>query len=365
MPTSGYGYGARGRDKLDALFARVLGGEAALVRPQIVSGTHAICLGLFAALDPGDEVLVLTGPPYETLVPVFDPVPAAGNLAQYGVSTRMVDHFAGLEPDVAKHLGPRTRLVFLQRSCGYSARASLGEKALRPVLERLRTLGVATLVDNCYGELVEPEEPLHWGASLVAGSLIKNLGAALPVTGGYLAGRRDLVDRAAARLTAPGIAGAVGASPLGVRLEAQGLYQAPAAVGEMLRTAVYAASLFELLGFAVSPRYDAVRTDVIQRITLGSRPALLLACRALQAASPVDAHLIPQPARMPGYTHDVIMAAGTFVQGATSELSADGIAAPPHDLFIQGGTCHAMARLSLDRMAQALEDHGLIPGDGA
>lgn len=361
-PTTGYGYGARGREKLDALFASVLGGEAALVRSQIVSGTHAIRLGLLAALAPGDEVVVLTGPPYETLLPLFDPVPVPGNLAHRGIRARIVDHFAEPPRDVAQWLSPRTRLVFLQRSAGYSQRASLGERELRPVLQRLAALGVATLVDNCYGELVEPEEPLHWGASLVAGSLIKNLGAALPVTGGYLAGRRELVERAGAELTAPGLGGAVGASPQGIRLEAQGLYQSPAAVGEMLRTAMYAASLFELLGFAVRPRFDAARTDVIQCVTLGSRDALVAACRALQAASPVDANLVPEPAIMPGYAHEIVMAAGTFVQGATSELSADGVAAPPHELFIQGGTSHVMARLSLDRMAQTLEDLGLTPG---
>jgi cystathionine beta-lyase family protein involved in aluminum resistance len=341
--STGYGYGDRGRERLDRVYARVFEAEAALVRAQIVSGTHAIALALFGVLKPGDELLSGTGRPYDTLEKVIGTVgDGAGSLRELGVAYRQVNLLGDGTPDlqaISGAVGPRTRAAFIQRSKGYEWRRSLDIESIGRVVAAVKAANPETVcvVDNCYGELVEPNEPCSVGADLVAGSLIKNPGGGLAPTGGYLAGRTELVEAAANRLTAPGIGSEVGAS-LGLnRSFFQGLFLAPHVVGQALQGAVFLARVFELLGFPVNPGYTESRTDLIQAIRLGSPQALITFCQAIQSHSPVDAHVRPVPWDMPGYQNPVIMAAGTFVQGASIELSADGPLREPYAAYVQGG----------------------------
>ncbi|WP_235918938.1 methionine gamma-lyase family protein [Heliomicrobium undosum] len=366
--TTGYGYGDSARETLDQLMAAVLSAESALVREQFVSGTHAIATALFGVLRPGDELLSATGTPYDTLWEVIGlgEEPAEGSLREFGVSYEQVELTAdgGIDlPALLQGLRPATKLVLFQRSRGYSLRPSLTSKAIGEAcaaIHRVRP-DVICFVDNCYGELVEAEEPTALGADLMAGSLIKNLGGGLAPTGGYIAGREDLVRRAATRLTAPGIGAHVGSSPGGRRLYFQGLFLAPQVVFEALAGAVFAARLFERLGFAVTPRYDAQRSDIIQAITLGSAERVVAFCQGLQKACPVDGHVIPQPAPMPGYADPVIMAGGTFIQGATSELSVDAPMRDPYAVYFQGGLSQTFVRIGALSAAQTLLERGLLP----
>jgi len=350
--TTGYGYGDTGRETLDRVWARAFGAEAAIVRTQIVSGTHALALGLFGVCRPGDEILSV-GRPYDTLAEVIGLNGASpGSLAALGVTYREVgDDPAAVSPDdLAAAVGPRTRVLYLQRSRGYAWRRGLDLASMARLIEavRARSPEIIVLVDNCYGEFVEDREPPAVGADLCAGSLIKNPGGGLAPTGGYVAGRADLVELAAGRLTAPGLGAHVGCAPEGYRLLFQGLFQAPHVVAEALKGVVFAARLMERLGFEVMPRWDEMpRSDIVQAIRLGRPERVLAFCRGLQRGSPVDAHVVPEAGPLPGYADGVVMAAGTFVQGASLELSADAPLREPYAVYLQGGLSRHYARLGV------------------
>lgn len=356
--TSGYGYDDRGRDVLDRIYADVLGAEAAFVRHSIVNGTHALTIGLFGLLRTGDILLSVAGKPYDTLGEVIGITGEAGqgSLADYGITYRQIDlkdqKTLDIEAITAFLQGPegaRVKVCFIQRSKGYLNRrtltvAEIGEgvkaiKAIRP--------DVFVMVDNCYGEFTEEREPTAVGADLIVGSLIKNPGGGMAETGGYLAGTARAVELAAYRLTCPGIGLEVGATLDQNKNMYRGLFYAPHTVGEALKTAHFAAYLFEALGYAVEPRYDELRSDIIQTVITGSREGLCAFCRGIQAGSPVDAYVTPEPWAMPGYQDEVIMAAGTFVQGASIELSADGPLKPPFTAFMQGGLTFESGRIGI------------------
>ena len=361
---SGYGHGDLGREVLDRVFARVLQAEAAAVRLQFVSGTHAIAAALYGVLRPGDRLLALTGRPYDTLEEVIGiRGEGQGSLAEFGIA---YDELALLpdgsvnEGGIAEALALPTRMVLIQRSCGYSWRPSLTVEQIGRLVERVKTIqpGCLVFVDNCYGELVELQEPTAVGADLMAGSLIKNLGGTIAPTGGYVAGRADLVEQACCRLTAPGI-GSEGGTGFDLhRLLFQGLFLAPQMVTEALLCAELTAAVFEGLGYAVKPLVGGVRSDVIQAVRFGAPEPLKAVCRAFQACSPVGSYLDPVPAPMPGYASELVMAGGTFIDGSTSEFSADGPLREPYVLYAQGGTTVAHAELALERALLALAEGG-------
>jgi cystathionine beta-lyase family protein involved in aluminum resistance len=366
---SGYGHGDQGREVLDRVFARVLQAEAAAVRLQFVSGTHAIAAALYGVLRPGDRLLALTGRPYDTLEEVIGIRGSGqGALAEFGISYAELDllaaggiDWAGLEDALALP----TRMVLIQRSCGYSWRPSLPVAEIGRLAERVKALqpGCVVFVDNCYGELVQEQEPTAVGADLIAGSLIKNLGGTIAPTGGYVAGRAELVEQACCRLTAPGIGSEGGISFDLNRLLFQGLFLAPQMVAEALISSELIARVFSDLGFAVNPLPGAERSDVIQAVRLGSPERLKAVCRAFQAASPIGSYLDPVPAPMPGYASELVMAGGTFIDGSTSEFSADAPLREPFVLYAQGGTHRAHAALALQRALTALLESGLLPTD--
>ena len=366
---SGYGHGDLGREVLDRVFARVLQAEAAAVRLQFVSGTHAIAAALFGVLRPGDRLLALTGRPYDTLEEVIGLRGSGqGSLAEFGITYDEVPlTAAGLVDDerIAEALAVPTRLVLIQRSCGYSWRPSVGVEQIGRLIERVKALqpGCDVFVDNCYGELVEELEPTAVGADLIAGSLIKNLGGTIAPTGGYVAGRAELVERACCRLTAPGIGGEGGTSFDLNRLLFQGLFLAPQMVAEALIGAELVAQVFNDLGFAVNPAPGGPRSDVIQAVRLGDPERIKTVCRAFQATSPVGSYLDPVPAPMPGYASELVMAGGSFIDGSTSEFSADGPLREPYVLYVQGGTHHSHAALGLQRALEALHNRGQLPAD--
>lgn len=339
--SSGYGYGDSGREKLESAYAAILGAEAALVRPQIVSGTHALALTLSGLLRPGELLLCLMGPPYDTLQAVIgNRGEETGTLAEWGIRHHYADVGADGCPDLATlEPGLQPRVIYIQRSAGYDVkRSSLTNSRIREMVENMRRRypGAWFVVDNCYGEFAECEEPLHAGADLIAGSLIKNPGGGLAGSGGYIAGSRELVRRVAARLTAPGLYGQLGAFT-GKRSLFQGIFMAPSLVGNALKNALFAAALFEEMGYEVRPRCGERRGDIVQTIILGSAEKLLRFCQAVQEASPVESYLTLEPGPLPGYEDKVVMAAGTFFQGATGELTADGPLRAPYAVFMQGG----------------------------
>jgi len=358
---TGYGHGDLGREVLDRVFARVLQAEAAAVRLQFVSGTHAIAAALFGVLRPGDRLLALTGRPYDTLEEVIGIRGSGqGSLAEFGITydeLPLLPDGTVDESGIAAALGAPTRLVLIQRSCGYSWRPSLSVGQIGALVDRVKTVqpGCLVFVDNCYGELVELQEPTAVGADLMAGSLIKNLGGTIAPTGGYVAGRADLVEQACCRLTAPGI-GAEGGTGFDLhRLLFQGLFLAPQMVSEALLCAELTAAVFEGLGYPVNPLVGGARSDVIQAVRLGSPEPLKAVCRAFQACSPVGSYLDPVPAPMPGYASELVMAGGTFIDGSTSEFSADGPLREPYVLYAQGGTHLAHAQLALEQALLALK----------
>ncbi len=357
--STGYGLDDAGRDKLERVFARVFGAERALVRPQIVSGTHAIRLALFGVLRPGDEVVFATGKPYDTLEAVVGMRDAPGSLAEWGIRHDVVP----LTPDgridadtVLERLTERTRVVFFQRSRGYAARPAFGVEELGKVFRSLRARrdDIIILVDNCYGEFTETMEPTAVGADLVMGSLIKNPGGGLAPTGGYVIGRARLVEQAAAQWSAPGIGAEVGPTLGMTRPLAQGLFLAPHVVGQALKVSVLAAYVFERLGLRVSPRWDDPRADLILAVSFSSPRELLAFCQAVQASAPVDAHVTPHAAPMAGYEDDVVMAAGTFIQGGSLELTADAPLRPPYTGYFQGGLTYEHGCLTIARVAEAI-----------
>ena len=363
---TGYGHGDQGREVVDRVFARVLGAEAAAVRMQFVSGTHAIAAALFGVLRPGDRLLSITGRPYDTLEEVIGlRGEGQGSLAEFGVVYDELPLLTNGSVDqevLDQALEQPCRMVLIQRSCGYSWRPSVTVEQIGALCSRIhaRQPGCVVFVDNCYGELVQDQEPPDVGADLIAGSLIKNLGGTIAPTGGYVAGRADLVEQACCRLTAPGIGSEGGTGFDLQRLVLQGLFLAPQMVAEALIGADLVAGVFERLGFPVNPAPGAVRSDLIQAVRLGSPEALKLVCRAFQAASPIGAYLDPVPAAMPGYASDLVMAGGTFIDGSTSEFSADAPLREPFNLFVQGGTHRAHIRLALNRALCALDAAGLI-----
>jgi cystathionine beta-lyase family protein involved in aluminum resistance len=359
--STGYGYDDLGRETLEKIVADLFGGELALVRPNIVSGTHAIAACLYGVLRPEDEWIALTGRPYDTLFEIIgSPHDGTGSLSDLGIQY----HEIGLtnKNDVdwlafQQRVSKKTKLVAIQRSRGYSNRPSFTIAEIETMIKRIRKIvpDAIIFVDNCYGEFVEEREPLHVGADLIAGSLIKNLGGGLAKSGGYIVGRKSLVELAAARLVAPGIGLEVGATHGYLADYYQGLFLAPHVVGEALKGMVFASALFEEEGYIVSPSYKDKRTDIIQQIQLGTAEKLITFCQAIQAASPIDAHVRPEPSPMPGYKDPVIMAAGTFVQGASIELSADGPLREPYTVYLQGGLTYAHVKVALKQAWKAMK----------
>lgn len=364
--TTGYGYHDIGRDTLERVFADVFGAEKALVRSQIVSGTHAIALALFGILRPGDELICAAGAPYDTLEEVIGiRGDHGGSLKEWGITYREISLTSTDEIDAAaliKAIGPKTKMVSIQRSRGYSLRPTLSIATIKKIIALIRDINpnIVCFVDNCYGEFVEKLEPTDVGADLMAGSLIKNPGGGLAPMGGYLVGKEHLIDLAAARLTAPGIAGAVGSSPLGHRLLFQGLFLAPHIVTEALKGAVFTAKILSDLGFYTTPRFDEIRSDIIQAVQLGSAEHMIAFCRGLQRFSPVDSHVTPEPSGMPGYGDKVVMAGGTFIQGATIEFGADGPLRPPYVMYLQGGLSQMYVKAGILGAIQEIADLGLL-----
>ena len=350
--SSGYGYDDIGRETLEKVYADTFHTEACLVRPQITCGTHALAIALFGNLRPGDELLAPAGKPYDTLEEVIGIRPSKGSLAEYGVSYRQVELLEDGTFDynsIRKAINEKTRLVEIQRSKGYQTRPSFSVKQIGELISFVKSIkpDVICMVDNCYGEFVETIEPSDVGADMCVGSLIKNPGGGLAPSGGYIVGRKDCVERAAYRLTAPGLGKELGAN-LGVnRALYQGLFLAPHIVVQAVKTAVFAAAVFKGLGYAVKPLPEERRSDIIQAITLESKQRLCDFCVAIQGNSPVDAHVEPVPSPLPGYQDEIIMAAGTFVQGASIELSADGPCREPFNVFFQGGLTFEHGRLAI------------------
>lgn len=362
---SGYGYNDEGRDRLEEVYARTFHTEAALVRPQITCGTHALALALSANLRPGDELLSPVGKPYDTLEEVIGIRPCKGSLAEYGVTYRQVD----LLPDgsfdydrIREAIHEKTRLVTIQRSKGYQTRPSFSVQQIGELIRFVKDIkpDVICMVDNCYGEFVEMKEPSDVGADMIVGSLIKNPGGGLAPIGGYIAGTKECIDQCAYRLTSPGLGKEVGAS-LGVMQSFyQGFFMAPTVVAGALKGAIFAANIYEGLGFPVIPNAAESRHDIIQAVTLGSPEAVIAFCKGIQAAAPVDSYVSPEPWAMPGYDSEVIMAAGAFVQGSSIELSADGPIKPPYAVYFQGGLTWAHAKLGILMSLEQLTKKGIV-----
>ena len=353
-PTTGYGYSDVGRDTLDLIYAEIFKTEAALVRSQFVSGTHALAVALLGNLRPGDELVGLTGTPYDTMQSIIGyPVKTKGSLVDLGIIYKelpMSGEHVDLEA-VKKIVTKNTKMVHIQRSCGYSSlRKTISVAEIGRIIAAAKEVNpdVIAYVDNCYGEFIEKQEPTEVGADIMAGSLIKNLGGGLAPTGGYIVGRADLVENASYRLTAPGLGGEMGATLGDTQREFyQGLFLAPHVVQQAVKTAIFAAAVFQKLGYEVKPLPQEARHDIIQAIKLESKQRLCDFCIAIQSNSPVDAHVAPVPAPLPGYQDDIVMAAGTFVQGASIELSADGPCREPYNVFFQGGLTFEHGRLAI------------------
>lgn len=349
---SGYGYDDFGRDTLESVYASVFHTDSALVRPQITCGTHALSLALSANLRPGDELLSPVGKPYDTLEEVIGIRPSCGSLAEYGITYRQVDLLEGGVFDydnIKKAISDKTKLVTIQRSKGYQTRPSFSVKQIGELIAFVKGIkpDVICMVDNCYGEFVETIEPSDVGADMVVGSLIKNPGGGLAPIGGYIAGRKDLIDACGYRLTSPGLGREVGAS-LGVMQSFyQGLFLAPTVTAGALKGAIFAANIYEKLGYGVVPNGTESRHDIIQAVELGTAEGVIAFCQGIQAAAPVDSYVTPEPWPMPGYDSDVIMAAGAFVQGSSIELSADGPIKPPYAVYFQGGLTWQHAKLGI------------------
>lgn len=369
--STGYGYGDLGRDTLDRIYAKLFGGKAGLVRPQIVSGTHALTLALSALLRPGDILLSACGRPYDTLTTVIGLKPLVpGNLGEWGIKYAEVELDEYEQPNLKELFGAvsslKPRMCLIQRSRGYSLRPSLGIEDLSKIIDTIKKANKDTicLVDNCYGEFVERQEPGEVGADLSVGSLIKNPGGGLAPGGGYIVGREELVERVAARLTAPGLGAELGAFN-DKRLYYQGLYLAPLVVREALYGAIVAATFFKDLGYAVNPLPDTPRKDIVQCIVLGSSEALVAFCQGLQKGSPIESMTRPEPASLPGYKDPVIMAGGTFIQGSSIELSADAPLREPYVVYLQGGQAYLYSKVAFLMAAQEMMNKGLfkITGD--
>lgn len=363
--SSGYGYNDIGRDTLEKVYADCFCAEDALVRPQITCGTHALALALMSNLRPGDELLSPVGKPYDTLEEVIGIRPSKGSLAEYGITYSQVD----LKPDgsfdfegIKNAINERTRLVTIQRSRGYSSRPTLSVDRIGELVAFVKGIkpDIICMVDNCYGEFVEEKEPLEVGADMIVGSLIKNPGGGLAPVGGYIAGKRECVENAAYRLTSPGLGKEVGASLGVIQSFYQGLFMAPTVVSSALKGAIFAANIYEELGFAVIPNGTESRHDIIQEVEFHNPDAMLAFCEGIQAAAAVDSYVTPEPWAMPGYDCEVVMAAGAFVQGSSIELSADGPLKPPYAVYFQGGLTWYHAKLGILMSLQKLFERDLV-----
>ncbi|RUL55145.1 aminotransferase class I/II-fold pyridoxal phosphate-dependent enzyme [Lysinibacillus antri] len=359
-PSTGYGYDDEGRDNLERVYAETFGAEAAIVRSQIISGTHAITLSLFGVLRPGDELVYITGKPYDTLQSIVDGGEKdTGSLKDFGIGYHHVDllndreiHWAA----VRNTINEKTKIVAIQRSKGYATRPSFTIDEIEEMCQKIRAIkqDVVIFVDNCYGEFVEAKEPTEVGADLMAGSLIKNPGGGLAKIGGYIAGRADLVEKCAYRMTSPGIGAEAGASLNTLADFYQGFFLAPHVVAQSLKGAIFTSAMLEEVGMSTFPHYAAKRTDLIQSVSFQTAEQMIAFCQEIQAASPINAHFAPVPAYMPGYEDDVIMAAGTFVQGSSIELTADGPIRPPFTAYIQGGLTYEHVKFAICSAVQKI-----------
>ena len=366
--TTGYGYNDIGRDTLEKVYADVFHTEDALVRPQITCGTHALALALMSNLRPGDELLSPVGKPYDTLEEVIGIRSSKGSLSEYGVTYSQVDLLPDGEFDfegIRKAVNEKTKLVTIQRSKGYATRPTLSVERIGELIKFIKEIkpDVICMVDNCYGEFVEDREPLEVGADMIVGSLIKNPGGGLAPIGGYIVGKKECVENAAYRLTSPGLGKEVGASLGVIQSFYQGLFLSPTVVSGALKGAIFAAKIYEKLGFKVVPDGTESRHDIIQAIEFNNRDAMIAFCEGIQAAAPVDSYVTPEQWAMPGYDCDVIMAAGAFVQGSSIELSADGPVKPPYAVYFQGGLTWYHAKLGILMSLQKLYERNLVKLD--
>ncbi|RDU38642.1 hypothetical protein DRW41_03515 [Neobacillus piezotolerans] len=366
IPSTGYGYDDTGRDVLASIYAEVFGAESGLVRPQIISGTHAISIALFGILRPGDELLYITGKPYDTLEEIVG-IRGTGNgsLKEFGISYNSVSltEEGGIDwGGVAASINPNTKMIGIQRSKGYATRPSFTVAEIGEMIRIVKEIkpDVVVFVDNCYGEFVELEEPCHAGADLMAGSLIKNPGGGIAKTGGYIVGKQEYVDACSYRMTSPGIGAEAGASLYSLQEMYQGFFLAPHVVGQALKGAVFTAAMLERFGMKSFPRWDEKRTDLIQAVEFNDRQKMVSFCQAIQFASPVNSYVTAYPAYMPGYEDDVIMAAGTFIQGASIELTADGPLRPPYAAYVQGGLTYSHVKIAICLALDRLIEEGLV-----
>ena len=363
--TTGYGYNDLGRDTLEEVYAKVFHTEDALVRPQLVSGTHALAVALSSQLRPGDELLSPVGKPYDTLEEVIGIRESVGSLAEYGVTYRQVDLLEDGNFDwenIRKAINEKTKMVTIQRSKGYQTRPTLSVGQIGELIKFVKEIkpDVICMVDNCYGEFVETIEPTDVGADMCVGSLIKNPGGGLAPIGGYIVGKRECIERAAARLTSPGLGKEVGASLGVISSFYQGFFLAPTVTAGALKGAIFAANIYEKLGFGVVPNGSESRYDIIQAVTFGTPEGVIEFCKGIQAAAPVDSYVVPEPWAMPGYDSDVIMAAGAFVQGSSIELSADAPIKPPYAVYFQGGLTWSHAKFGILMSLQKLVEANIV-----
>ncbi|KAA0547851.1 aminotransferase class I/II-fold pyridoxal phosphate-dependent enzyme [Bacillus sp. BGMRC 2118] len=365
-PSTGYGYDDRGRDTLEEIYAEVFGGEAGLVRPQIISGTHAISICLFGVLRPGDELLYITGKPYDTLEEIVGlRGNGVGSLKEFNIEYNTVNLTTEGQIDydaIKDSIKPHTKMIGIQRSKGYATRPSFTISEIKRMVEFVKGIkqDVVVFVDNCYGEFVEEQEPCHVGVDLMAGSLIKNPGGGLAKTGGYIVGKKELVEACSYRMTSPGIGAEAGASLYSLQEMYQGFFMAPHVVGEALKGAVFTSALLEKLGFNTTPKWHSTRTDLIQSVQFDDREKMVAFCQAIQYASPINSHVTPYPDYMPGYEDDVIMAAGTFIQGASIELSADGPLRSPFVAYVQGGLTYSHVKMAICSAVDSLIEKELF-----
>ena len=365
LGTTGYGYNDIGRDTLEEVYSRIFHTEAALVRPQITCGTHALALALMSNLRPGDELLSPVGKPYDTLEEVIGIRPSMGSLAEYGITYSQVDLLSNGDYDyegIRNAINDKTKLVTIQRSKGYQTRRSLSVESIGELISFIKSIrsDIICMVDNCYGEFVEEIEPTDVGADMVVGSLIKNPGGGLAPIGGYIAGKTACIENAARRLTSPGLGKEVGAS-LGILKDFyQGLFLAPTVTASALKGAIFASAMFEKAGFPVLPNSVEERVDIIQAVTFGNPEGVIAFCKGIQAAAPIDSFVSPETWDMPGYDAPVIMAAGAFVSGSSIELSADGPIKPPYAVYFQGGLTWPHAKFGILKAFQSVYDAGLI-----
>lgn len=366
IPTTGYGYDDIGRDTLEKIYADVFGGEAGLVRPQIISGTHAISIALFGVLRPGDELLYITGKPYDTLEEIVGiRGSGVGSLKEFQIDYNTVNLDGNGAVDftaVKKAITAKTKMIGIQRSKGYATRPSFTVAEIQEMINFVKSLkeDIVIFVDNCYGEFVEELEPCHVGADLMAGSLIKNPGGGLAKTGGYLVGKNHLIEACSYRMTSPGIGAEAGASLYSLQEMYQGFFLSPHVVGQALKGAVFTSAILEEIGLKTSPKWNSTRTDLIQSVQFNDPKMMVAFCQAIQYASPINSHVTPYPNYMPGYEDDVIMAAGTFIQGASIELSADGPLRAPYVAYVQGGLTYSHVKIAICTAVDSLLEQGLI-----